>query len=393
MWKLREKYSGQMSSMCGARAWIVRLQNLLVSSFLIALLCPAPGLGQQLAFSQPLAARWQYETADTVNLTPATFADQVYLPLAGGRLVALRAGDGQLIWQTEMGGAFSAPPEADERGVYLATETKAIEGVQTYYRATGALRALSSRSGVTRWMRTLPRPISSALAANATTLYGGTTDGRVYAISKATGEISWQAQYTAPFASQPVLHDGHLYLGSEDGTLLIFDAQTGDALWRYQTHGPLRGPVVVANQLVLFGSADGYVYALDETNGHLRWRARTGAGVQSVAATSEGLIVASLDNFVYLLSYRHGQRVWKRQLAGRIAAQPLTGTDSVLFVPLGSDACIVLALHDGKTVNTLEVGPDGNTSASPIMAADVLLITTRHGLMAFAVPTTSAQQP
>ena len=393
MWKFKEKYSDQMERANGTRALLARMLKSSLVCTLVCLLCSAQSVGQQLVFSQPLTARWQYATADTINFTPATFAGQVYLPLAAGRLVALRAADGQLLWQTDLGGEISAAAEADERGVYIATETITQDGAQTYYRATGALRALSGKSGVTFWMRTLPRPFSSALIANATTLFGGTTDGRVYAISKTNGEVKWQAQYTAPFASQPVLHNGRLYLGSEDGALLVLDEQRGNILWRYQTRGPLRGPVAIANQLVLFGSADGYVYALDDATGRLRWRARTGAGVQAVAATDEGLVVASLDNFVYLLSYRHGQRIWKRQLAGRIAAQPLTSTDSALFVPLGGDACVVLALRDGKTVNTLEVGPDGNTSASPIVAADVLLITTRHGLMAFAVPTTSAQQP
>jgi outer membrane protein assembly factor BamB len=393
MWKLKEKYSDQTGRMSGTGALVARALKSGFVCLLVCLVCSAQSVGQQLVFSQPLIARWQYTTAATINFRPAAFAGQVYLPLAAGRLVALSAADGQLLWQTDLGGEISAAAEADEHGVYIATETITPDGTQTYYRATGALRALSGKSGVTLWMRTLPRPFSSALTANATTLFGGTTDGRVYAISKANGEVEWQAQYTAPFASQPVLHDGRLYLGSEDGALLVFDEQHGHILWHYQTRGSLRGPVALANQLVLFGSADGYVYALNEATGRLRWRARTGAGVQAVAATDAGLVVASLDNFVYLLSYRHGQRVWKRQLAGRISAQPLTSTDSALFVPLGGDACVVLALRDGKTVNTLEVGPDGNTSASPIVAADVLLITTRHGLMAYAVPTASTRQP
>lgn len=344
-----------------------------------------------MVFSQPLTARWQYTTESTLNLTPAASGDSVYLPLATGALVALRASDGQLLWKSDMGGTFSAAPGADERGVYVATESAQAEDGQTFYRATGALYALSRKSGVTLWMHTLPRPIRGALAASATNIFAGAADGRLYAIDKETGEIKWLAQYSAPFASQPVLSEGRLYVGSEDGALLVLDEQTGQTLWRYQTRGAVRGPVAVTNQLVLFGSADGFVYAVEEQTGRIRWRTRTGAGVQSVAATPNGLIIASLDNFVYLLSYRRGLRVWKRQLAGRIAAQPLTSADSALFVPLGGDACIVLALHDGKTLNSLEVGDDETTAASPIIADNVLLITTRHGLLAFAPPAAAAQ--
>lgn len=392
MCKLRKMYSCRADS-CGAGWNHARLALLIFIISTLALLpYPAVSARQQFIFSQPLTSPWQYATAGTVNLTPAAHDTSVYLPLVGGELVALHAANGQLRWKSEMGGTVSAAPVADERGVYVATEAADADGGATFYRATGTIRLLSQKSGVTLWMHTLPRPFRGALTASATTIFGGTADGRIYAFSKETGELRWLAQFAASFASQPVLRDGHLYIGNEDGALLVLAEQTGQLLRRYQTRGAVRGPVALANQLILFGSADGYVYAIDETTGRLRWRMRTGAGVQSVAATANGLIVASLDNFVYLLSYRRGERVWKRLLAGRIAAQPLTSADSALFVPLGGDACVVLALHDGKTLNSLEVGADGNTAASPIIAANVLLITTRHGLMAFAPPAITAQQ-
>ncbi len=392
MCKLIKKYSSNVR--VRAAGW--SCARLLLFSFTIGalVLIPSPtrSAGQQSIFSQPLISQWQYPTTNTVNLTPATHDTNVYLPLAGGELVALNTVNGQLLWKTEMGGTVSAAPVADERGVYVANESADANEGQSFYRATGALRALSHTSGVTRWMHTLPRPIRGTLLASATTIFGGTSDGRIYAFTKETGELRWLTQYTAAFASQPVLHDGRLYIGSEDGSLLVIDDQTGQTLRRYQTRGAVRGPIAVASQLIFFGSADGYVYALDETSWRLRWRTRTGAGVQSVAATSNGLIVASLDNFVYLLSYGRGERMWKRQLAGRIAAQPLTNADSALFAPLGGDACVVLALHDGKTLNSLEVGVDGTTAASPIIAHNILLITTRHGLLAFAPPATVVQQ-
>ena len=63
---------------------------------------------------------------------------------------------------------------------------------------------------------------------------------------------------------------------------------------------------------------------------------------------------------------------------------PLVDARNALFAPLGGDACIVLSLRDGKQVNTLPVGEDGNTSATPLVAGNLLLIPTRQGLVAFA---------
>lgn len=362
---------------------LFRVVLLVCLSGLLTPSLPAYTAEQISFFSQPFTISWQYSTEQTVSLTPAVEGDIVYLPLTVGDIVSLRVADGSLLWKTDTGGEFSAAPVADERGVYVASELGGVSTSQNP-RATGALRALGRNSGITLWMRTLQSPIRGALVFDRNVLFGGASDGRVYAVRKDTGEILWMTQHDARFSSQPVIHGGRLFIGSEEGTLLCLDVKSGKALWRYRTRGALRGPVAVADGSVFFGSADNNVYALRESDGRQRWRARTGAEVQAVAHTSKGLVVASLDNFVYFLSLRRGERIWKRQLAGRIAAQPLTVEEGALFNPLAGDACVVLNLNDGKQLNSLPIGEDNNTAASPVMSGTMLLVTTRRGLVAFS---------
>src|ERR1043165_1337007 len=97
--------------------------------------------------SQPLTVRWRYESSVTLNLTPAFDNERIYLPLAGGTIVALKAKDGQLYWRSEMGGELSASPVADEDAIYVASE---IVGKPNA--TSGALRALGREGGVTQWM-------------------------------------------------------------------------------------------------------------------------------------------------------------------------------------------------------------------------------------------------
>lgn len=338
----------------------------------------------QVALSQPLTIRWQYDSDRTVNLTPATDGERIYLPLAEGTLVSLRATDGQLFWKTEIGGELSASPIADERAVYIASRLGGTPGKEP--RALGALRALGREAGVTLWMRTFHFPLQGALAVNQTMLFGAGSDGRVYALDKSNGKFIWVMQHFSAFSSRPVIAGSRLYIGNDDGTLFSLDQTTGKQVWRYRTRGAVRGRAAVAEGIVYFGSADGFVYAVDETDGRLRWKSRTGAGVQAVASVPGGLLVASLDNFVYLLSHNRGERLWKRQLAGRLAAEPLTASDGALFTPLSGDTGIVLDLRDGKQLNSLPIGEDNSTTASPIIAGNILFVTTRHGLLAFSRP-------
>ena len=341
----------------------------------------------EVTLSQPLTIRWRYDSPFTLNLTPASDVDRIYLPLANGTLVALRAKDGQLYWRSEMGGELSASPVADEAAVYVASEMKPdiSKPVPGQRRAMGTLRALGRDGGVTQWMRTLALPLRGSLAISGSKLIAGGQDGRVYAFHRITGETIWSYIHGARFNGHPVGVDGRVYLGSDDGNLLALDAETGKLLWRYRTRGPVRGPVAVVHGAVHFGYGDGYYYSVKAESGRLFWRKRTGASVESVTLAGETLLVASLDNFVYGFSLG-GNRLWKKQLGGRIAAQPLTAADGALFTPLSSLAGIVLGLPDGKQINSLPTGEAMTTSAAPIAVGDAVLVTTEQGLLAFARP-------
>ena len=336
--------------------------------------------------SQPLTVRWRYESNVTLNLTPAYDNERIYLPLAGGTLVALKASDGQLFWRSEIGGELSASPVADETAVYVASEITATND------SSGALRALGREGGVTQWMTPLVKPLRGSLAISGIKLFAGGSDGRAYAFDKRTGGVLWSIPFSSAFNGQPVSNAGRVYFGSEDGNLLALDESTGRVLWRYRTKGPVRGPVAVSDNTVFFGSGDGYVYAVSGDKGRLRWRKRTGAGVEAVTLAGDGVLAASLDNFAYLLDLK-GTQLWKKQLPGRIAAQPLTVQQTALFTPLSSSAAVVLGLKDGKQVNTLPTGEELTSSAAPIIVGDAVIVTTEHGLLAFGRPTEAIAKP
>lgn len=329
---------------------------------------------------QPLTVRWRYESNVTLNLTAAFDNERIYLPLAGGTIVALKAKDGQLYWRSDMGGELSASPVADENAIYVASETVGPPNA-----SAGALRALGREGGVTHWMTPLVRPLRGALTINGEKLFAGGSDGRAYAFDKRTGGVLWSIPFTSSFNGQPVVKAGKVYFGSEDGTLLALEEATGRVLWRYRTKGAVRGPVAVTRNNVFFGSGDGYVYAVSSDKGRLKWRKRTGAGVEAVVLAGEGLLAASLDNFAYLLDL-DGSMVWKKLLPGRISAQPLAVEEAVLFTPLSSSEGVVLSLRDGKQVNSLPTGEELTSSASPIIVGDAVILTTEHGLLAFARP-------
>lgn len=348
--------------------------------------------------SAPLIVRWQFNSRETLNFIPAVSTGRVYLPLAAGIFVCLNSNGGELNWRTELGGEISASPVADANGVYLASsigrQNTPLTSNQIERKTTsspgGAVRALSQQNGVTLWMHTLSSPIQGSFAQTTTALLAGSTDGQVYSFNKMTGQILWQKKLSnSAFNSQPAIGHETLFMGNDDGSVYAMDIKSGDTRWRYRTHGSVRGQLVISDETVFFGSADGKVYALDSHSGKLVWSKRTGAGVQSVAANSTALIVASLDNFVYSLSASKGKLLWKRQLAGRIISPPLIHGSNVVLTPLASIAAVVLNLSEGKQINLVQLAEDDATGTGAVFADSLLMLTTRKGLIAYGHSTQS----
>lgn len=359
-------------------------------AFLSALLTNSVAFAKgDVVLSDPLTVRWRYESNITLNLTPAFDTERIYLPLAGGTIVALKAKDGQLVWRSDMGGELSASPAADESNIYVATEILVSEGVQRA--SSGALRALGREGGVTQWMTPLVKPVRGAITISGSRLFAGGGDGRAYAFDKKTGGVLWSIPFPSTFNSQPVVDSGRVYIGSEDGTMWALEEATGKVVWKYRTQGAIRGNAVAARKSVYFGSSDGYVYAVSADKGKLDWRKRTGAGVEAVTLAGDNLLAVSLDNFAYSLGL-NGSMMWRKLLPGRISAQPLTVQEAALFTPLSSSTAVVLALKDGKQVNALPIGEELTSSAAPIAVADAIFVTTEHGLLAFARPADSTKK-
>lgn len=337
----------------------------------------------QADLSRPLHMQWSFEAENISNITPVVDEEDVYVPLNNGTIVSLRRKNGELSWKSDLGGVITSSPSADAKGVYLASEIPP-SGESKYPQATGVLRALGRQSGVTLWMRTLPSPVRGALAANATTLFGRSSDGRIYAVKKENGEIAWIKYGSLPFDSSPLIYGRKIYAVDTGGNLYAIDEGTGNTSWRYRTHARAGASLAVIEGTVYVGSDDGYVHAIEEATGRMRWRARTGTAVQTVQVAGRCVIATSLDNFVYCLSKQRGGKVWKRQLPGRVAARPLVLDDEVLLSPLAGDECVVLSLEDGKKVNSVYVGEDNNSEADPLLSGSLLLLTTRKALMAFS---------
>jgi len=92
--------------------------------------------------------------------------------------------------------------------------------------------------------------------------------------------------------------------------------------------------------------------------------------------------VSSYDNFVYGLDPHSKALRWKVRLSGRIIADPIAREKAVLLSVLRGHRVVVLRAEDGKEIQSLELGEGFEIVAPPVMAGDVLVLTTDQGVIA-----------
>ena len=162
-----------------------------------------------------LAPRWTLTTAGAISTTPTVNDGAVYVPDYGGKLWAVAAGSGKVLWSQDMSSYTGVAGD-------VSRTSPAVYGNE-----------LILGDG---W-------ILSAGAA-------GTTGARVFAVDRRTGKPVWSTQVdtdpNAQITGSPVIYGGVAYVGisskgegnTQDtfrGAVVALNAATGRLLWKTYT--------------------------------------------------------------------------------------------------------------------------------------------------------------
>lgn len=199
----------------------------------------------------------------------------------------------------------------------------------------------------------------SPAVASEGMVYVGTKQGEVKALED-RGPEGVQVKWTYPPAggeglqgvfNTPVVGKNLLYVSGVDGYLYAMDKETGlisgGAGWRRatsavqdskgerdlnpQTGGPALDPVL---NVVVVGSSDGNLYAFDSESGDpLPWSPfSTGDKIWSTPVIHDGVAYfGSHDQYVYAVSLKDGEQLWRFPTGGAVVARPLLFEDTVVI--------------------------------------------------------------
>ncbi|MBC7873656.1 MAG: PQQ-binding-like beta-propeller repeat protein [Ferruginibacter sp.] len=208
----------------------------------------------------------KYDLADYFNSSPVLDKEVIYFGSGDGRINAISASNGALLWSYTSGDIIHATPALYNGRVFVAS-------------FDGNVYALDSRSGNLLWKfksvghEYFPKGEmqGSPVILNGV-VYAGSRDYNVYAINAAGGYCNWNQKFPKGWALANSIGDSILYVGtSDDKYIAATDPASGKELWRTDVKFNIMSPCVFSGSMLYVGTLMGKVFGIDRATGAIRW--------------------------------------------------------------------------------------------------------------------------
>jgi len=194
--------------------------------------------------------------------TPVADSGRVYTGFASGKLVAIELNSGRVLWETTV----TVPRGRTELERMVDIDARPVLDRDTLYVTAyqGRVAAVAASTGVLIWARDISAYQPVGLARDR--LFVSDDRGHVWALARDNGVAIWkQEQLQARGLTAPVAYGDYVVVGDFEGYLHFLDRSDGRILGRVQidSEGLLEAPIVVDDILYVY-SKGGALVALTQ---------------------------------------------------------------------------------------------------------------------------------
>lgn len=277
---------------------------------------------------------WDSRVSALIAGGPIAGLNKIFLGSESGKVFALDAETGELVWQADIKGEVITPPAIDS-------------GILVVNSASGIMKAFNADTGEELWEieQDVPaltlRGVSAPVIASGGVVIGtGKGDVSVYILEK--GQPGWatevgeatgstELERVIDVDSAPVVFGDKIYAISARGNLAAIELKTGRIIWKRQ-YSSYRQIAVYRNDIYITNTR-GHVYALNRLNGIERWSnlSLTNRSVTGPAVVDNYIVVGDFEGYLHWLDQDSGEIVARHEVDGSGIHSTPTVVDDVIY--------------------------------------------------------------
>lgn len=224
--------------------------------------------------------KWQFSTNGLVRSRPAVVDGKAYFVSDDGYLYAVEATSGQQVWRTDIGN-YSESQKRENPGTipdpttfdYLQSSPVVVNQMIYAGSADGKVYALVADTGKVIWTFATGQKVRANPTVDGDVVYLGSWDGKVYALDGKSGEARWATPIGGQIQTTALVADGLVYSASRKASVVALDAQTGVKVWEFE-YGKNQwvesSPTLVGDLIYIGSSGCQYLLGLDRKSGKVR---------------------------------------------------------------------------------------------------------------------------
>jgi outer membrane protein assembly factor BamB len=341
--------------------------------------CAYGKVQDDVQWTQPFRQCWNYDSNKSISHDIASDNEQIFIPYDLGILESVSTSNGDVLWKTELGGEIVSKIIADEKRIYVLNNSAETNNPKIY-----VLRSINTATGITNWSKSTNLDSEPNLYIFGQFLLLTTAKGHIIAVDKENGTKLWESN-TNQNSTGSANFSNTIVFGTSDKKLLLISSLSGGITKEITTNSFPSNALLLNSERIFWGDKKGFLNSSDISLGKLVWRRRFGGEISSLTDTAEGILISSLDNFIYLLSKNGGKIIWKRRLAARVTEKPFIKDNILVVFAFGESTALFIELKSGKVINNLTLSDANYFVGNPVYAGELLVFPTLKGLYAFGL--------
>ena len=254
------------------------------------------------------------------------------------------------LWRRDLGAGY-------ENSNFLLTPS--LQAARLYAaEPEGRIYALDAESGKIIWKQDLEESLAAGIGVDTRQAIVVTREGEVVSLDAENGSLRWRRKMGTEVLARPVLTEKQVLLRSGDGQVIGADLESGEILWRVRRSVPaltvrgLSAPLVLDN-VALIGFASGRLSGIDVESGAELWSAR----IFRARGSNEVNRLVDIDSDPYQM----GERLIIAGFQAQISAVSLKtrriewDADYSTLRPVSSVGDVLLVTTDDGAVSGLDI--------------------------------------